>query len=60
MFWRLGFSPRPSSGATWVANGLETATSMNAKKSMIVARTGTTQTVRSREARRFRSTAAAL
>ena len=31
-FWRLGLSPAPSVGATCVANGLETATSMNAKK----------------------------
>ena len=33
---------------------------MNAKKSITVASTGTTQTVRSREARRFNSTVAAL
>ncbi len=34
-FCRLGLSPRPSSGATWVANGLATATTRKAKKSAI-------------------------
>jgi len=59
-FWRLGFRPRPSAGATCVANGLETNTSTKAKNTITVASTGTTQTVRSRDARRFSTTAAAL
>mgnify|MGYP006195038757 CR=1 FL=1 len=33
---------RPSAGATWVANGLETNTSMKAKNTITVASTGTT------------------
>ena len=40
-FWRLGLSPAPSAGAAWVANGLETATSMNAKNVITPPRIGT-------------------
>ena len=56
-FWRLGLSPPPSAGATCVANGLETATSMNAKKLATRASTGTTHAIRSAAARRARTTA---
>ena len=54
-FWRLGLSPAPSAGATCVANGLETATSMNAKKLATRASTGTTHATRSAAVRRARS-----
>ena len=51
-FWRLGLRPAPSVGATCVANGLETATSMNAKKLATRASTGTTHATRSAAVRR--------
>ena len=56
-FWRLGLRPAPSVGATCVANGLETATSMNAKKLATRASTGTTHATRSAAVRRARATA---
>ena len=40
-FCRLGFSPAPSTGAICVSNGLETATSMNAKNVETPPSTGT-------------------
>jgi hypothetical protein len=58
-FCRLGLSPRPSSGATCVANGLATATTRKAKNKATPPSTGTTQATRSRALRRFSSTAAA-
>ena len=58
-FWRLGVIPAPSAGAGCVANGLATATTRNAKNVATAAKTGTTQTMRSRAQRRFRLTAAA-
>ena len=42
-FWRLGLRPPPSAGAAWVANGLDTATSMNAKNVITPPRIGTDQ-----------------
>ena len=58
-FCRLGVMPAPSAGAAWVANGLATATTRNAKNVETAAKTGTTQTIRSRAQLRFRVTAAA-
>ncbi len=57
-FWRLGVMPAPSAGASWVANGLATATTRNAKNTATAANTGTTQTMRSRAQRRLNRTAA--
>ena len=58
-FCRLGLRPAPSRGAVCVANGLETATSMNAKKTDDAAehRHGPRDEVGAR--RRLSSTAAA-
>ena len=39
-FWRLGTRPAPSRVRGCVPNGLETTTSMNAKKVAIAAKTG--------------------
>ena len=58
-FWRLGLSPAPSAGAAWVANGLETATSMNAKNVITPPRIGTVQLRSVGAERRARSTATA-
>src|SRR5512133_429411 len=58
-FWRLGLSPAPSAGAACVANGLETATSMKAKKVATRPRTGTTHGSSSGAERRLSATAAA-
>jgi hypothetical protein len=58
-FCRLGFRPRPSSGAACVAKGEATATSRNEKKTATAPSTGTTHTTMSRALRRFSSTAAA-
>src|SRR4249920_2126523 len=58
-FCRLGVIPAPSSGAGWVANGLATATTRNAKNVEMAANTGTTQTIRSRAQLRLSVTAAA-
>ena len=58
-FWRLGLRPAPSAGATWVANGLETATSMKAKNVVTRPSTGTTHARRSGPVRRANATAAA-
>ena len=58
-FWRLGLSPAPSAGGTWVANGLETATSRKLKKTATPPSTGTTHAERSGAVRRLTSTAAA-
>ena len=58
-FWRLGLRPAPSVGATCVPNGLETATSMNAKKLATSASTGTTHATRSAAVLRARATATA-
>src|ERR671933_65539 len=55
-FCRLGFRPAPSAGAVCVANGLETATSMNAKKVDTAPSTGTVHATRSGARRRFSST----
>src|SRR5580765_2525780 len=57
-FCRLGFSPAPSIGAVCVENGLETATSMNAKKTETPPSTGTLQATRSGARRRLIRTAA--
>ena len=57
-FWRLGLSPFPSGGAACVANGVATATSRNAKKTVTPPSTGVTQAIRSRARRRFTSRAA--
>jgi hypothetical protein len=51
--------PAPSAGAGWVANGLATATTRNAKKTATPAKTGTAQTTRSRAHARLSRTAAA-
>ncbi len=58
-FCRLGVRPAPSTGAVCVANGLATATSMNAKNVAIPPSTGTTQTTRSRSRRLLIATASA-
>ena len=58
-FCRLGLSPAPSTGAACVSNGLETATSMNAKKTATPPSTGTTQATRSGAERRLTRTTAA-
>src|SRR5687767_10053379 len=58
-FWRLGLRPPPSAGATWVANGLETATSMKAKNVVTRPSTGTTQGRMLGPLRRPKATAAA-
>src|SRR6188508_2066578 len=58
-FWRLGLSPAPSAGASCVSNGLETATSMNAKNVATRPRIGTAHGSRSGALRRLSATAAA-
>src|SRR5919106_3673222 len=58
-FCKLGVIPAPSTGAGWVAKGLATTTTRNAKKSPTAANVGTTQTTRSRAQPRFSRTAAA-
>jgi hypothetical protein len=58
-FWRLGVKPSPSRGAGCVANGVETATSRNAKNVPTAPSTGTTQATSSRARRRANATAAA-
>ena len=58
-FCRLGVMPAPSGGAACIVKGLATATKRNAKKVETAAKTGTTQTIRSRAQPRFRRTAAA-
>src|SRR2546422_500453 len=58
-FWRLGLRPAPSGGATWVAKGLETATSMKAKKAVTRPSTGTTHAMMCGPVRRPKATAAA-
>ncbi len=56
-FWRLGLRPCPSAGATWVANGEETTTSMNAKNVVTAPRIGTVHGSSVRAERRPRKTA---
>ena len=58
-FWRLGVMPAPSGGATWVANGLATATRRNEKNTETPAKTGTTHTTRLRAQLRLSRTATA-
>ena len=58
-FWRLGLSPAPSAGAAWVANGLETATSVNAKNVITPPRIGTAHGRRLAADRRASETAIA-
>jgi hypothetical protein len=58
-FWRLGLRPAPSAGAAITSNGLETATSSQAKPSAIPPSTGVTQTTRSRARLRASQTASA-
>jgi hypothetical protein len=50
---RLCVSPAPSNDAVCVSNGLETATSTNAKNVAMPPKIGTTHAVRSRRRRRF-------
>ena len=47
-FCRLGVIPAPSGGGACVVNGLATATTRNEKNTATAAKTGTTQTMRSR------------
>ena len=58
-FCRLGVSPSPSSARVCVRNGLETATSMNAKNVAMPPITGTTHTIRSLSSLRLTATASA-
>ena len=58
-FWRLGVSPAPSTTRVCVTNGLETTTSMNAKKVAMPPITGTTHAIRSRSSLRLIATASA-
>jgi len=57
-FCRLGLSPAPSAGATWVANGLATKTSSSVKKVATPPSTGTVQGSTSVVRRRLKATAA--
>ena len=50
-FCRLGTIPRPSPGAGWTLNGLETKQSMKAKKIATSPNTGTVHATSSRERR---------